>query len=542
MSEGTRIWKSGPRDSQAILEYDILSVLKCLNEETVRVNQSCVSFMEATDSDKILPKKLREYFDQDTQDKINLKCLFFIFRIELLKALDSLCPCLKFVCETVFVKGEEVTLPEALVRTMSYSDLCDKCQVHKTSGKLIVATGPNTLPLAENCSLMLIWKRNKPGHIMYLDVDVADLETDVLIYIDLLPVIEVVNPEERSHDLFLVPKCCKAEHPFCWKVSHCRLEVEMMQSTGQVHRNCYMVLKFILDNFLSELGGYKETPTTYIVKTAVLTHIKCCNRTDDLSLYRCTCDVLELLSEAYNLGVLPHVVTGYNLLGTMTGEGFTDVDVTWHRNRNRVLSRYWGFLGKAFIMKDDPSVTEVSVDEFGKILKLIRAIAEEYGRCWIESDCKVVMLPDDDMFLSILEKGGEVTERLVTTKEGDDSVSWEDIFNVSAPSFMRSAYYRMNMNNTKERERLDKLMLEGISEKTKQHLEKVGYWTRPGELGQAVSDSDETNEDETNPNTNDMDGSSLAENDHDETNSGQTLLRNNSDEEAYILYDRKLFV
>ena len=57
MSEGTRIWKSGPRDSQAILEYDILSVLRCLNEETVRVNRSCVSFMEAIDSDKILPKK-----------------------------------------------------------------------------------------------------------------------------------------------------------------------------------------------------------------------------------------------------------------------------------------------------------------------------------------------------------------------------------------------------------------------------------------------------------------------------------------------------
>ena len=374
-----------------------------------------------------------------------------------------------------------------------------------------------------------------------LDVYFADLETEVLIYIDLLPVIEVVNAEE-SNDLFLVPKCCKAEHPFCWKVSHCRLEVEMMQSTGQVHRNCYMVLKFILDNFLSELGGYKETPTTYIVKTAVLTHIKCCNRTDDLSLYRCTYDVLELLSEAYNLSVLPHVVTGYNLLDTMTGEGFTAVDNAWHRNRNRVLSRYWGFLGKAFLMKDNPSVKKLSVDDFGKVLKLIRTIADQFGQCWVESDCKVVMLPDEDMFLSLLEEGREVTDRLVITKEGDDSVSWETIFHVSASSFMRSAYYRMNMNNTKERKRLDKLMLEGISEETKQHLEKVGYWTRSGELGQAVSDSDETNEDETNPNTNDMDGSSLAENDHDETYSGQTTLRNNSDEEAYILYDRKLFV
>ena len=396
MSEGTRIWKSGgPPDNQAILEYDILSILEQLNEKSVRTKQSCTSFMEATDSDKVLPKQFTKYFDQETEGKINLKYLFFIFRIELLKALDSLCPCLHFECETIVVEGQEMMLPEALVRTNSHSDLCNKCQVHKTSGRLIVATGPNTLPLTENCSLMLIWKRNKPGNIMFPDSDNEDLETDILVYLDLLPVIEVVNKEDREHDLFLVPKCCKAEHPFCWKISHCRLEVEMMQSTAQVHRNCYMVLKFMLDNFSSELGGYKETPTTYIVKTAVLTHIRCCNRTDDLSLFRCTCDILKLLSDAYNDNTLPHIVTGYNLLDTLTGEGFTEVDTAWHRNRNKVLSRFWGSLGKAFQMKDNPTATELSFDDFGKCLKLIRTVSEEYGRCWIESDCKIAMLPLD---------------------------------------------------------------------------------------------------------------------------------------------------
>ena len=120
-----------------------------------------------------------------------------------------------------------------------------------------------------------------------------------------------------------------------------------------------------------------------------------------------------------------------------------------------------------------------------------------------------------------------MTDRLVVTREGDDSVSWEDIFNVPASSFLKNAYYRMNITRETDKDRLDKLMAEGYTEDTKQYLKKIGYWTRFETPD--FSGTNESSEDETH-NAIGTDESSGAAKGRDKTD---------VDEDAYVLYERK---
>ena len=498
MAEETRIWNFTPDDSQMVLEFDILSVLSVTDNKTFSVEKSCESFMAVMDTDKSFPKEYREYLKNDCGDRLNIKKLFFTFRIELLKAISSLCQCIKFECVNVCKEGQEMLHIGEVLKTNLFSDSCDKCMIQKKSGKLQVATGASCNPLTENCSLMFLWRRKISDHMEYpckLSRQKEQLKPEIIINVDFLPAIEIRRENElgeRKHDYFLVPKSCKAEHPTCWKVSHCKGELERMKTTSLMHRQCYMILKFLLDYILVEMQGYKETPTTYILKTAVLTHLRSCTKTDDVNLPNCIVEILEILSESYGNGFLAHAVTGYNLLTPVAIDEMTEVDIVWHRNRSRIMCRYWGFLHKAFENLDDLMNCPYNFDTIQTMVKLI---AVNFGRSWTNTDFKIKYVPDEPYFLGFLKTlsvgltaGTTDDHRRIIRKEGDDSVSWEELFSVSPQSLMRSAGYRMNYNRKTNRDRIEKLLSESKSEFAKQFIREreAGRERRGAATGQLI--------------------------------------------------------
>ena len=405
MAEGTRIWKFTDDNEKTVLEFDFLSVLEKTGANDFAADNSCHGFMNITQETAIFPNNYQNLSHEvGAVGRLNANMVSFMFKTELMKAVGKLCSCLK--CDIgVLATGDYVF--GNITETSEYSEECSECQIHLKTGTLAIATGGNFHPLQWGSSMVFSWKRKVLDGMKYpceKSRQKPKIDNDVIILVDFLPAIEVtkqgVSPKE--HLCYLVPKICKHEHNTCWKISHCRKEVGELVSTNHLHRQCYMVLKFIQDYIDCELKGIPESPKTYMIKSAVIFHIQSCKK-EDSSIESCLLEIIDFLTDAFENEFLPHLVLGFNLLDKYQDPALPPEDQLWTGNRNTVMSKCWSFLGHVFRNLD--SIVAVGFD-FDTIQTILKFITLEYGVCWGKTDFRDLYLPEESYFLELLKKIG----------------------------------------------------------------------------------------------------------------------------------------
>lgn len=406
MAEGTRIWKFTDDDKTTVLEFDFLSVLEKFGAKDFAAENSCHGFMNVKQETSIFPDSYQNFFDEvGSVGKINTHKVSFMFRTEMMKVVEKLCSCLK--CDVGVLPTGNYILGK-ITKSDEYSDACDECQIHLKTGTLAIATGGKNNPVDWGSSLIFLWKRKIVDGMKYpceKSRQKPTIDNDIIILVDFLPVIEVtkqgVSPKE--HLCYLVPKICKYEHNTCWKISHCMSELSELVSSNHMHRQCYMVLKFIQDYIDCELKGIPESPKTYMIKSAVILHIQSCKK-EQPTMESCLLEIIDFLTDAFENGFLPHLVLGFNLLEKYQDPALPPEDQLWTGNRNTVMSKCWYFLGHVFRNLD--SIVSVEFD-FDTIQTILKFITLEFGVCWGKTDFRDLYLPDECYFLEMLKKVGK---------------------------------------------------------------------------------------------------------------------------------------
>ena len=304
MEEGTRVHETD--ETKAYLEFDYLAVLKSFPDSyqlRFRISLSgCMEILRGTrfPYDPCCPKVM---------DFLN--CVRNTFRENCTEVATA--NCLKHFCAKYKYNGLNVEYQYLSKNERPYG--CGLCTVHIKNGYVIGN-------LRNTGKLNLLWVCNE------IETNFSTKNIDV----DFHPVI-LVNPGsilppyghpnyiiDSNLQYYLFPGKLSKSYPGYWSVSVYRGEVQILQSTPEIHRAAYVVVKYLITkNFLSENFLIKEFTfhcnmvDTYEVKTAVLHHIKSCDGRNK-SLLGCIADILDRLTSAYINGKLQHYFLRYNLL------------------------------------------------------------------------------------------------------------------------------------------------------------------------------------------------------------------------------------
>ncbi|XP_053393376.1 uncharacterized protein LOC128555320 [Mercenaria mercenaria] len=135
----------------------------------------------------------------------------------------------------------------------------------------------------------------------------------------------------------------------CWRISYYNTEVNALQDTSQVHRDMFMILKFITEQFFSEgyIGRQRDTlgqaykVRSYEIKTAVLHHIKNCALAEP-DIGQCLLDTMELLSIYFKEENLQNVVSTFNIFKTCTSTTDREQNTLWYQ----IIGHTFHALGK----------------------------------------------------------------------------------------------------------------------------------------------------------------------------------------------------
>ncbi|KAH3820567.1 uncharacterized protein LOC127832342 [Dreissena polymorpha] len=456
MAEKTRIWRFTGDDTTAVLEFDFLAILHKFQPGSFRYVNSCEGFVEVED---ILGQFPEEYTnDSDSAGSmgmISIKLFSFNYRLYMMKSVSNLCGCYEFKTEENIIEGCELVSFGDVKKTCRYDENCEKCKVKKSTGTLVFATGGKYHPVELNCTVAFLWERNTDKYLTSpceLSQQQKNISQKFIILIDFLPAIEVtkIKPDlstelhgtgsdshngsksgttTHEHVCYLVPKGCKGDHNTCWKVSHCEFERQLLQSTSQVHRDCYMALKIILDYILSVMSNMPGIPTTYILKTAVLHHIQSCSMPD---LLPCVMDIITFLSNAHENAFLPHLLLNdFNLLNSRIVEknfSLHHENQSWAGNRNFVLGKCWKFIQQ--LLENLKTVIPSGFD-FDIIQTALKCTTVIYGWAYLKTTFKVQYLPNEEELMNNLCKifreefiPPEEMKKMVKVK-GDDKNQWE---------------------------------------------------------------------------------------------------------------------
>ncbi|XP_052265487.1 uncharacterized protein LOC127867979 [Dreissena polymorpha] len=426
-----------------------------------------------------------------TIGKISIKRFSFNYRLYMMKSVSNLCSCYEFETEEDIIKGCEVVRFGNVKKTCRYDENCVKCKVKKSTGTLVFATGGKYDPIEMNCTVAFLWERNTEKCFTSpceLSRQQKNINQKFIILIDFLPAIEVtkIKPDlstelhgtgsdshnssksgttTHEHVCYLVPKGCKGDHNTCWKVSNCKFERQLLQSTSQVHRDCYMALKFILDYMLSDMSNMPGIPTTYILKTAVLHHIQSCSMPD---LLQCVMDIITFLSNTHENAFLPHLLLNdFNLLDSKIVEknfSLHDENQSWTGNRNFVLGKCWKFIQQ--LLKNLETVLPSGFD-FGMIQTALKLTTVIYGGVYLRTTFKVQYLPNEEELMNNISKimreefiPREEMEKVVKVK-GDDNNQWEK-------HLSKSQYSDATMLYSSMRHKIPKMLVEELERRTKE--------------------------------------------------------------------------
>ena len=275
MAEGTALWKSVKRQGRErkFIEFDYLVILG--NQDKVVVIkegncQGCMGFNNRND-ELLRPRAFCRSFLSALYCKIN-----------------NMCSCLVDSNDT----GTEVD-----------SRPCDSCTVVRSTGYLQFAKIPDISAenVAENvkenehCSLVLYWTSSTDS---FLAPNVETLQSTekikrLVIRVDIVPAFEF--PDNRDGDKrFIISKLCPhCDCLDCFMVSYCMHEMTAIRHVSEIHKQSYIIIKFLLGQLIYWTGD-DEFTNSYYAKVAFLTHCQTC--TDEHGdCTKCITEILQSL-------------------------------------------------------------------------------------------------------------------------------------------------------------------------------------------------------------------------------------------------------
>lgn len=256
---------------------------------------------------------------------------------------------------------------------------------------------------------------------------------NVLILVDFLPTVELNSQSSKrtksdsntqTDDIsnhFLVPKCCYRNDNFCWKISHCESEVQILRSTEVAHRHAYRVLKFLLEHVFKGFPiSANGIPTTYKLKTTVMHHCQACSNNIHVDWIKCTLEILRYLSNFYSTNDLPHFVSNLNLLTPARLDTFPKQHLIWTINRHELIGDCLLFIYKFFteIYKYHHNIyNEYSYSNLTEALNFIGTV---FRLAWIQTEVDTIYKVHKKELFQILRDifviGGKKSHVLMSEK------------------------------------------------------------------------------------------------------------------------------
>ena len=311
MAEHTSLWKRNEpwkwnKEVLDYIEFDFLAVLEL--PSNCGISPGCQGCMVV----KNMPWNKDLLGHEDKTFETETAQFDRLFKREISISFAESCSCLSY---HEYPERNEIVI----YRSRPDPD-CENCIIKMSTGCL----HPETWDVPESVqdsSLMLKWTSS----VMSLSAfDETSLQSShqvkhLPVCIDFIPALEILKSEpndtEHKHDYFLVPKKChncdRAGVMGRWRVSKSLMETNfILNQMSPKHRNCYIVLKFLLRYFNPFLGRVNN----YHMKTAVLHHSARC-RDDSEDYAACLGAVLTELAHAYDCGILPAFGREANITG-----------------------------------------------------------------------------------------------------------------------------------------------------------------------------------------------------------------------------------
>lgn len=266
MEEKTRIWETSNINKNSsyepVLEFDFLAVINLNNGN------------EITESSHIGYNNLyiesNECWLTESKSKLSPKTVNKAFSEKMIAIMKKKC--------TAFSDNFELNSYNFLSRKKDCS--CSVCKVGQLSLQEITMKELNfrwTITNAEN----QIRNFRSPT---------------VLIKLDFLPAFKI---EKNTRPYFLVPKVCRHQHEYCWRMSFCIDEIQTFKNTSQLHRNAYKFAKALF-----QILDWIEIPS-YDLKNVLFQHLdECQNRHHHV--LPCVCKVLTKFGNYIREGKIPN--------------------------------------------------------------------------------------------------------------------------------------------------------------------------------------------------------------------------------------------
>ncbi|CAC5411764.1 unnamed protein product [Mytilus coruscus] len=282
MEEKTRIWEIWIKDKKSsyepILEFDYLAVIS--PEKGTEVTKSShVGYMNLylesddcwlTESQTILsPKTVNTAFLKKLVD-IMKTCPAFTEKFEL-NAYNFLRR--KNNCDCSLCKVGQMSLQQITMKELTF--------------KWIIEDAENKIDA--------YCYNQESGKIQHSS------SSTVLVKLDFLPAFKIGENTKMSstRPYFLVPKVCRHQHEYCWRMSFCIEEIQEFKNTSQFHRDAYKFVKALI-----QMLDWNEIPS-YELKNVLFRHIKECKNEEDNAL-PCVCEVLTKFGYCIRKGKIPH--------------------------------------------------------------------------------------------------------------------------------------------------------------------------------------------------------------------------------------------
>lgn len=398
MAEHTRNWKFLNNYEYGVLEFDYLAVLEDSSLGQSKTTNTCAGFMQIeilNQSGPIL-KFCRRPFTTLEQ-----KSLSFAFHFDLLKSINSLCSCMGFIEQFSISRVNEcckACIHGEVYKQDTFTETCERCHVKTATGVLRLATGTTSgSPYTQNCSLVFEWNRHHCDTVLHPRTGNDEKVHKVLILVDYLPTVELNSQSSKRtisdsntqtdgiSNHFLVPKCCYRNHHFCWKISHCESEVQILRSTEVAHRHAYRVLKFLFEHVFKGFPiSATGIPATYKLKTAVMHHCQAC--TNNRNWIKCTLEILRYLSNFYSTNGLPHFFSNLNLLTPVRLDAFPKQHLIWTNNRNKIIGDCLLFIYKFFTEIGKSHHNMYNEYSYSNLTEALNFIGNVFRLAWIQTE------------------------------------------------------------------------------------------------------------------------------------------------------------
>ena len=161
---------------------------------------------------------------------------------------------------------------------------------------------------AFTCYLIWCEKANKKLNI---DVDIVPaLELNDVTHILNDTVSQTFKESLNDHTTLLVvpsAKLSSCKRGLCFKLAFTKAEIELVNSLGEHHKKCYMILKYLYNGLKGKSQGINVFHS-YALKTLVLNHAKKCSRREDqeTTLAECTQEIIDTTLAYITSITVPH--------------------------------------------------------------------------------------------------------------------------------------------------------------------------------------------------------------------------------------------